>query len=236
MIEGDPYIMGALTAVLHHMDWLSLLMFVMSGVACLICLTVHELSHGFVAYRLGDPTAKLNGRLTLNPISHIDWIGLFLLLAVGVGWAKPVPVDPRNFKNPRKGMALTALAGPLSNFLLALIALGVGSLLFGLGITSRPVAYFLLFLCQLAVLNVGLGLFNLIPIPPLDGSKVLNVLLPERAYQWVLRYERYLIVAVVLLAWSGFFGGPLYRGMAWVLYLFCQITQFPFSFIAACFF
>ena len=224
--------MGALTAVLHHMDWLSLLMFVMSGIACLICLTVHELAHGLAAYRLGDPTAKLNGRLTLNPLSHIDWIGLFLLLAVGVGWAKPVPVDPRNFRNPRKGMAITALAGPASNFLMALLALGIGSVLLWLGPTNRPVAYLLLFLCQLAVLNVGLGLFNLIPFPPLDGSRVLEMFLPERAYRWVLRYERYLIVAVVLLAWSGFFGGPLYGAMGWVIRLLCQITRFPFSLVA----
>ena len=212
--------MGALTGLLHHMDWLSMLLFVMSGVACLICLTVHELSHGLAAYKLGDPTAKLNGRLTLNPLSHVDWIGLFLLLAVGVGWAKPVPVDPRNFREPRKGMAITALAGPLSNFVLALVSLGTGSLLFHFGPANQPVAYILLFLCQLSVLNVGLGLFNLIPIPPLE----------------VLRYERYLIVAVVLLAWMGFFGGPLYRAMAWVLRGMCEITQFPFALIAYYFF
>ena len=228
--------MGALTGILHHMDWMSLLLFVMSGVACLISLTVHELSHGLVAYRLGDPTAKLNGRLTLNPLSHIDWIGLFLLLAVGVGWAKPVPVAPRNFKNPRKGMAITALAGPFSNFVLALVSLGMGSLLFHFAPANRPLAYILLFLCQLAVLNVGLGLFNLVPFPPLDGSRVLEMLLPERAYRWLMRYERYLIVAVVLLAWSGFFGGPLYSAMAWVLRQLCQVTQFPFSIIAYSFF
>ena len=228
--------MGALTAVLHHMDWLSLLLFVMSGAACLICLTVHELSHGLAAYRLGDPTAKLNGRLTLNPLSHVDWIGLFLLLAVGVCWAKPVPVDPRNFREPRKGMAITALAGPLSNFLLALLSLALGSLVLHLGLTSRPAAYVLLFLCQLAVLNVGLGLFNLIPIPPLDGSRVVEMFLPEAAYRWVMRYERFLIVAVVLLAWSGFFGGPLYRAMAWVLQLMCGLTQFPFSLLIYYFF
>lgn len=228
--------MGALTGLLHHMDWLSMLLFVMSGVACLICLTVHELSHGLAAYKLGDPTAKLNGRLTLNPLSHVDWIGLFLLLAVGVGWAKPVPVDPRNFREPRKGMAMTALAGPLSNFVLALVSLGIGSLLFHFGPTSQPVAYILLFLCQLSVLNVGLGLFNLIPIPPLDGSRVVEMFLPERAHRWVIRYERYLIVAVVLLAWMGFFGGPLYRAMAWVLQGMCEITQFPFALIAYYFF
>ena len=228
--------MGALTGIFHHMDWMSLLLFIMSGAACLISLTVHELSHGLAAYRLGDPTAKLNGRLTLNPLSHVDWIGLFLLLAVGVGWAKPVPVDPRNFREPRKGMAITALAGPLSNFLLALLSLALGSLVLHLGLTSRPAAYVLLFLCQLAVLNVGLGLFNLIPIPPLDGSRVVEMFLPEAAYRWVMRYERFLIVAVVLLAWSGFFGGPLYRAMAWVLQLMCGLTQFPFSLLIYYFF
>ena len=88
--------MGALTGLIEHMDWMSMLLFLMSGAACLICLTVHELAHGLAAYRLGDPTAKINGRLTLNPLSHIDWIGLFLLMAAGVGWAKPVPVDLRN--------------------------------------------------------------------------------------------------------------------------------------------
>ena len=228
--------MGALTGIFHHMDWMSLLLFIMSGAACLISLTVHELSHGLAAYRLGDPTAKLNGRLTLNPLSHIDWIGLFLLLAVGVGWAKPVPVDPRNFKNPRAGMAVTALAGPASNFLLALLSLGAGTLLIRFFSTSRAAAYLLLFLCQLAVLNVGLGLFNLIPLPPLDGSRVVELLLPDHLYRFVLRYERYLILLVVLLAWMGFFGGPLYTAMGWVTRLLCQVSGFPFSLVAYYFF
>ena len=228
--------MGALTGIFHHMDWMSLLLFIMSGAACLVSLTVHELSHGLAAYRLGDPTAKLNGRLTLNPISHIDWIGLFLLLAVGVGWTKPVPVDPRNFKNPRAGMAVTALAGPASNFLLALLSLGAGTLLIRFFPTSRAAAYLLLFLCQLAVLNVGLGLFNLIPLPPLDGSRVVELLLPDHLYRFVLRYERYLILLVVLLAWMGFFGGPLYTAMGWVTRLLCQVSGFPFSLVAYYFF
>ena len=202
--------MGALTGLLHHMDWLSMLLFVMSGVACLICLTVHELSHGLAAYKLGDPTAKLNGRLTLNPLSHVDWIGLFLLLAVGVGWAKPVPVDPRNFREPRKGMAITALAGPLSNFVLALVSLGIGSLLFHFGPANRPVAYLLLFLCQLSVLNVGLGLFNLIPIPPLDGSRVLQVLLPNKIYYKLYRYEAYFQIGLIVLLFLGAFNNLLY--------------------------
>ena len=104
--------MGALTGLLHHMDWLSMLLFVMSGVACLICLTVHELSHGLAAYKLGDPTAKLEGRLTLNPLASVDPMGAAAILLFGFGWAKPVPVDSRYFKKPKQGMALVALAGP----------------------------------------------------------------------------------------------------------------------------
>ena len=224
--------MGALTGLIEHMDWMSMLLFLMSGAACMICLTVHELAHGLAAYRLGDPTAKINGRLTLNPLSHIDWIGLFLLLAAGAGWAKPVPGDLRNFRD----MALTALAGPSSNFLLALAALGAGSLVLRFWGGSRAGACLLLFLCQMAVLSVGLGLFNLIPLPPLDGSKVLDVLLPERWYRLVLRYERYLLLAVVLLAWSGAFGGPLTMAMEWVLRVLCRVAQFPFALVEYYFF
>lgn len=234
-MEGEAA-MGALTGLIEHMDWMSMLLFLMSGAACLICLTVHELAHGLAAYRLGDPTAKLNGRLTLNPLSHIDWIGLFLLMAAGVGWAKPVPVDLRNFRRPRQDMALTALAGPGSNFLLALAALGTGSLVLRFWSGSRAGAYLLLFLCQLAVLSVGLGLFNLIPLPPLDGSKVLDVLLPERWYYLVLQYERYLMLAVVLLAWSGAFGGPLTAAMELVLRGLCRVVQFPFALVEYYFF
>lgn len=226
------YLQGLLSAL----DLTSLLDAVLRVAAIFLCLTVHETCHGLAALALGDPTAKSMHRLSLNPLRHIDWIGLLMMFVAGFGWAKPVPVDPRNFREPRKGMAITALAGPLSNFVLALVSLGIGSLLFHFGPANRPVAYLLLFLCQLSVLNVGLGLFNLIPIPPLDGSRVVEMFLPERAYRWVLRYERYLIVAVVLLAWMGFFGGPLYRAMAWVLQGMCEITQFPFSLIVYYFF
>lgn len=228
--------MGSLSKFLTHMDWFQLVLLVMGAAACLLCMTVHELSHGFAAYRLGDPTAKVNGRLTLNPLSHIDWLGLALMLTVHVGWAKPVPVDMRNFKNPKRDMAITALAGPASNFVLALAALGMGSLLFHFGPEGRVTAYVLLFLCYLCVLSVGLGLFNLIPIPPLDGSKILNALLPDHIYRVILRYERFLILAVVLLAWSGVLNGPLGAGMAWITYFLCRLTGFPFELVAYYFF
>ena len=228
--------MGALTEFLHHMDWQGMLLFLMSAAGCLICLTVHELSHGWVARRLGDPTAKVNGRLTLNPLAHIDWVGLFLLLTVGVGWARPVPVDMRNFRNPKRDMAITALAGPVSNFLLALVCLLAGRLLLYHGGGTLWAAYGVLFVCQLAVLNVGLGMFNLIPVPPLDGSRVVNAFLPDRAYRWLMARERFLIVAVVLLAWSGVLGGPLERAITWGMGVLCSVTGFPFAILANYFF
>ena len=221
--------MGTIQAFLDHMNWLQLLMLVMGAAASLFCLTFHELSHGLVAYRLGDPTAKVNGRLTLNPLAHVDLVGLFLMLAVRVGWAKPVPVDMRNFKHPKRDMAITALAGPVSNFVLAFLAMGVCSLIYHVFPQGTAAAYAILFFCYMAVLSVGLGLFNLIPIPPLDSSKVLFSLLPDRAYLTILRYERFMIVAVVLLAWSGAFGGPLGAAMEGVTRLLCRATAFPFE-------
>lgn len=221
--------MGTIQAFLEQMDWMRLALLVMGAVASLICLTFHELSHGWTAYRLGDPTAKLNGRLTLNPVAHVDWVGLFLMLVARVGWAKPVPVDMRNFRNPKRGMAMTALAGPLSNFVLAYLALLICSGVFHFAPDHVIFAYIILFFCYLAVLSVGLGLFNLIPLPPLDGSKILFSLLPDHVYWKILRYERYLVFAVVLLAWSGMFNGPLDVLMEGAIRLLCRLSGFPFE-------
>lgn len=213
---------------MFQFDWQRLLMLVFSAAASLFCITVHELSHGYMAYRLGDPTAKNAGRLTLNPIRHIDFFGLLMMLVAHVGWAKPVPVNPRYFKNPKRGMALTALAGPASNLLLAVLILGLGSLLFWLGPDSEPMAYALLFLCYTAVLSVGLGLFNLIPIPPLDGAKIFYAVLPDRLYGLMLHYERYVRYVVVILAFLGLFSGPLDFCIGWVIRGLCALTRFPF--------
>lgn len=221
--------MGTIQSFLDHMDWFQLVVLLMGAVASLFCLTVHELCHGLAAYRLGDPTAKINGRLTLNPIAHIDPVGLFLMLVARVGWAKPVPVDMRNFRHPKRDMAITALAGPASNFVLAFAALAVSSLIYHLAPVGEPRAYAMLFFSYMAVLSIGLGLFNLIPIPPLDGSKVLFSLLPDRIYMTILKYERFVIVAVVLLAWSGAFGGPLSAAMEAVTRVLCALTGFPFE-------
>ena len=167
--------------------------------AVVLCLTVHEMSHGFAAYLLGDRTAKQEGRLSLNPLRHVDLVGLALLFTAGFGWAKPVPVDPRHFQNPKRGMAVTALAGPVSNFLLAILLLLVCKVIY---LYTNPggfldaIFYAFLYAAQL---SIGLGLFNLLPIPPLDGSKVLAVFLPDRAYVTLMRYEQYGMILLLVL-------------------------------------
>ena len=168
--------------------------------AVLLCLTVHETAHGFAAFLLGDRTAKQEGRLSLNPLRHIDWVGLLLLFTAGFGWAKPVPVDARSFDNPKKGMALTALAGPVSNFLLSILLLLICKLILLYAEAGAVIIWVFSLLLYAAQLSIGLGLFNLIPIPPLDGSKILAAILPDRAYYTLMRYERYGMLLLLVLA------------------------------------
>ena len=175
--------------------------------AVLLCLSVHEAAHGFAANALGDPTAKNAGRLTLEPIHHLDPIGTICLLLFHVGWAKPVPVDVRYFKKPRRDIALVSLAGPLSNFLLALIALflqrifmsGSSTILLAIG----------LFCYSTAVMSIGLGVFNLIPVPPLDGSKILFSFLPYQAELKFARYQQYIQFGVLILLFLGVLDTPI---------------------------
>ena len=194
--------------------------------AVLFCLTVHETCPGLAALALGDPTAKRQHRLSLNPLRHIDWFGLLMMLVAGFGWARPVPVNPNYFKKPRQGMALTALAGPASNLLLALLLLIPARLIYTYAHYSVFNQTALDFLTSTAALSIGLGLFNLIPIPPLDGSKVLAVLLPERAYRWLMRYERFGIFALWLLVALGVGGRYMSLAIRWVYTLFCRIVGF----------
>ena len=194
--------------------------------AVLFCLTVHETCHGLAALALGDPTAKRQHRLSLNPLRHIDWFGLLMMLVAGFGWARPVPVNPNYFKKPRQGMALTALAGPASNLLLALLLLIPARLIYTYAHYSVFNQTALDFLTSTAALSIGLGLFNLIPIPPLDGSKVPAVLLPERAYRWLMRYERFGIFALWLLVALGVGGRYMSLAIRWVYTLFCRIVGF----------
>lgn len=170
----------------------------------LISLTVHECAHGFVAYKLGDPTAKNEGRLTLNPLKHIDPIGLLMMMFLRVGWAKPVPVSPLYFKSPKKGMLLTALAGPVSNIALAFVSvplceifgyiayINAGALSTVFGIAAE---IFFLF----AILNLGYAVFNLIPVHPLDGSRVLGYFMPDSFNMFFVRYGQYFQIAFFVL-------------------------------------
>ena len=174
-----------------------ILFWVMRLVIVLIALTFHEFAHGYAAYKMGDPTAKAMGRLSLNPLAHLNPIGFFCMLIFGFGWAKPVPVYARNFKNPKRGMAITALAGPLSNLLLAFLAILPTRLLLLLTFTQENFAFRLasaayLFFDLMAYLNISLAIFNLIPMPPLDGSRILGLILPPKAYFGLMRYERYI--------------------------------------------
>ncbi len=225
--------MGSLQRFLSNMNWQSLLVAVISACTALICITVHEVSHGLAAYRLGDPTAKNMGRLSLNPISHIDPFGLLLMITAHVGWAKPVPIDPRYFKHPKRDMALTALAGPASNFLLAWVFMLIFRILYDLlPLTSDFQIYLLAFFLYGAMLSVGLGVFNLFPIPPLDGSKVLFSLFPDKVYATVLRYERYGMLVMLALVWTGILDRPLSFLITAVLRALCLLTGARFSVVS----
>lgn len=180
---------------------------VMSALAVLLILPLHELAHGLAAHKLGDPTAKSLGRLTLNPLKHLDPIGALCLIFFRFGWAKPIPVNTRNLKKPKRDMALVALAGPLMNLLLAffsaLLWLGLRLLIYSVGAAGTFYTNLLFVICDFIYifhyLNLGIAVFNLIPVPPLDGSRILCAFLPYRAVMWILRNER--TIYLILLGW-----------------------------------
>jgi len=193
--------------------------------AILLALTVHEYCHGFVANYLGDDTALRQGRLTLNPIVHLDVIGTILMFIVGFGWAKPVPVNPHNFKDPRKGMLLVALAGPASNLLMAIFAgLIIRSIVPGLLTSEEAISgiysTFLVIIILSLQYGVALAIFNMIPIPPLDGSRVLYGLLSERHARAYSRFEPY---GMLILIGLFIFGGRVFTYILW--YPVSMITE-----------
>ena len=188
--------------------------------ASLLCITFHETCHGLAAYRLGDNTAKRMGRLSLNPLKHVDLMGLIMMALFRFGWAKPAPVDMRNFKNPKAGMALTALAGPVSNVVLAYAAVVLCN--FVIFLADRLGNTWLLlalaqFFVYVEIISAGLAVFNLVPIPPLDGSKVLFALLSDRAYDRLMRYEKYGMGLLMALLVTGAIDRPLGAMRDWLL-------------------
>ncbi|WP_283125026.1 site-2 protease family protein [Angelakisella massiliensis] len=187
-------------------------------IVLLTALPVHECAHAMMASRLGDQTARNLGRATLNPLVHLDPFGSILMLFTGFGWAKPVPVMSRNFKNVsvKKGMILVAVAGPLSNLALSLAFMVIYKLIFlvagGMGLLTASDSIFALgiILETMITLNIGLAVFNLLPVPPLDGSRLLTALLPYRIYYKLMRREQLFMLVLFLLLWSGILSTPLF--------------------------
>ena len=217
--------------------------------ALLMALTFHEVAHGYVAMRLGDPTAKSLGRLSLNPLKHIDPIGALCMLLFRFGWAKPVPINTRYFKNPKRDMALSAAAGPASNFIMAFAGVLIfyfsaffigfrgGEIEFVLETTfldyvtasvsfAERLGYvWLLFLQTFIFLNLSFGVFNLIPVPPLDGSRIFLQFLPAKYYFAVMKYEQYIMLGLMLLLWTGIVSLPLSKIVIWILDAFEWIVR-----------
>lgn len=202
--------------------------FILRIVAILIALSVHEISHGFAAMKLGDPTARNLGRLSANPLKHLDPIGTICMIIFGFGWAKPVPINTRYFRKPRRDMAISAAAGPISNFIMAFggllifrILLAVfGKMSFSSEFAYNVVSETLYFFNVFASVNISLGIFNLIPVPPLDGSRIFLTFLPPRQYFAIMKYERYIMLGLMVLLWFGvldgvlgFLAGGVYDGM-----------------------
>jgi Zn-dependent protease len=175
--------------------------------AVLIAITLHEYAHGFVSWKLGDPTPEKDGRLSLNPIHHLDLLGTLCLLVFHMGWAKPVQINPGYYKNPKLGTVLVSLAGPCMNFIIAFISMfGVVSTYTMSGMVWDVIYYLCLYL---VIINIGLGIFNLIPIPPLDGSKVLSAILPEKLYFGYMKYERYFMLILLVAVYFGILSTPI---------------------------
>lgn len=188
--------------------------------AIIICLTVHECAHGWAARALGDRTAQRAGRLTLDPMAHIDPVGFICMLIFGFGWARPVPVNVSGFrmKNRKLGMALVALAGPASNLLLALICYII-TLLLGYKMAGDAMFFrtITMFFSYIASLSVGLGVFNLIPIPPLDGSRVLNAFVPYSVQVKLERYQSVILLAVIFVVYFGLFDFVIMGVERWMI-------------------
>lgn len=221
---GD-FIRGDLEAI-------DLIIYIGSICFVVFCATpLHEFAHALIAVKLGDETPRLRGRLTINPTAHIDPIGTLLIFLVGFGYAKPVEVRMRNFKNPKRDMALVALAGPMCNLIQAFLCMflfsGFGAFA---GVTgNKALMYIALFFFFAASINVNLGVFNLIPVPPLDGSRLLTALLPSKYYYKIMQYERYIRIGLLVLLFTGVLSTPLSLLSGLIIELFERITLMPFE-------
>jgi len=185
---------------------------VVRAIVLLTAIPIHEAAHAYVADKMGDPTGRYMGRLTLNPMAHFDLVGSIAMLVAGIGWAKPVPINPRNFREPKKGMAISAAAGPISNLIVAAISLSVAKILmyvsYQVGVNTVLSTLFTIFNLMCSI-NISLAIFNLIPIPPFDGSRIFNYFLPDKFYFKVMEYEQYIVIGLLIILFTGVLDVPL---------------------------
>ncbi len=236
-----------LDAIKSGFDISTIIMCALSSlVVIFLTMPIHEWAHGFVSSKLGDPTPRYQGRLTLNPMAHIDVMGAIGILLFGIGWAKPVSVNARYYKNAKWGMALVAAAGPISNIIVALISLLFSNLSLFIGDATGSLRvvgdliygepndiYFLVstFFQFIALINISLAVFNLIPIPPFDGSRILFTFLPSKYYFKIMQYEQYIFIGLLVILYSGVFDLPLAIARDNVFDVLNSIASLPFELI-----
>lgn len=189
----------------------TILDYLIKALVLFTAVPVHECAHAWVAEKMGDDTGRKQGRITLNPFAHLTLWGSLMMILVGFGWGKPVSVDPRNFKNPKKGMVLTSLAGPASNFIMAFLSMIVYKVLAFLSFAkdSSTLDMLATVFVYITLINISLAVFNFLPIPPLDGSKIFNAILPEKWYFAIMKYENFIFIALIILVYSGLLDTPL---------------------------
>lgn len=223
------YVSALLTG--RQIDFLDFFISICVTLFVVFCtMPVHEFAHAYAAHKLGDDTARLSGRLTLSPFAHIDISGLVLIVLFGFGYAKAVPVNPRNFKDSKKGMAITAIAGPVSNLIMAFVFLAIGDTM-GVFLKGSAAVAISTFFVLAGVININLAVFNLLPIPPLDGSRILGLLVPDRYYYKIMRYERQIMLVIFVLLFLGVLTKPLqilsnfvYNGMNDIIFSILRLV------------
>lgn len=202
---------------------------IVRAIVLVTTIPVHEAAHAYVADKLGDPTARYQGRLTLNPMAHFDLVGSLALILTGIGWAKPVPINPNNFDDRKKGMAISAAAGPISNLILATISLAIAKMLSHIGLafgTNVVISTLFTIFATMCQINISLAIFNLLPFPPFDGSRIFNYILPDKFYFKVMEYEQYIFIGLFFVLVTGILDLPLGILTSMVFSVIDKITVF----------
>lgn len=207
-----------------------MIMYFYRALVMLVAIPFHEAAHAFVSWKLGDSTAKDMGRMTINPMAHFDPMGALCMIVAGVGWAKPVPTRAYRFRNPKMGMALTAFAGPAANFLLAFVSAILYKIVLYASLATGATNFLITAVSQILyymiVMNVSLAVFNLIPVPPFDGSRILLTFLPREWYFRIMKYEQYIFIGMFVLLMVGVLDRPLGMLNAYTIGALDRATQF----------